>query len=75
MPPGRRRLVVERAADVDAGTVQHMGVNHGGSDVLVAEQFLNGTNVIPVFKQVRGEAVSPRKSYTHAVGVIGFLLR
>ena len=60
---------------MDAGTVQHMGVNHGGSDVFVTEQFLNGTNVAPVFKQVRGEAVPPRKSYAHAVGVIGFLLR
>ena len=70
-----RRWLVERAADVDAGTVQHMGVNHGRSDVFVAQQFLNGTNVVPVFKQVRSEAVPPRKSYAHAVGVIGFLLR
>src|SRR2546429_9122541 len=35
-----------------------MGVNHGGRDVFVAEQLLNRTDVVAVFKQMRGEAVS-----------------
>lgn len=60
---------------MDAGTVQHMRVNHGGSDIFVTEQLLNRTNIVAVFKQMGGETVSPRKSYAHAVGVIGFLLR
>jgi hypothetical protein len=34
-----------------------MGVNHRCSDVFVTEQLLNRTNVIAVFKQMRGEAV------------------
>ena len=43
---------------MDAGAVQDMGVNHGGRDVFVAEQLLNRTDVVAVFKQMRGEAVS-----------------
>src|SRR5262252_242604 len=35
-----------------------MGVNHRRSDVFVTEQLLNRTNVIAVFKQMCGEAVS-----------------
>ena len=41
-----------------AGTVQHMGVNHCGSDVFVTEELLNGTDVVSGFKQMGGETVS-----------------
>ena len=34
-----------------------MRVNHSGRYVLVAEQFLNSSDVVPVFEQMRGEAV------------------
>lgn len=34
-----------------------MRVNHGGADVGVSEQFLDGADVLAVFQQVRGEAV------------------
>ena len=60
---------------MEAGAVQHMRVNHRSGDVFVAEQFLNGANIVSVFKQMRRETVSPRKCYAHAVGVRGFLLR
>ena len=50
-----------------------MDVNHRGSDVFVTEQLLNRTDVVAVFKQMRGEAVAPRKSYAHAVGLSGSL--
>ena len=43
---------------MDAGTVQHMRINHCGSDVFVSKQFLNATDVVPVLQQMRGEAVS-----------------
>src|SRR5215469_4471513 len=43
---------------MSAGTVEHVGVNHRRSDVFVTEQLLNRTNVIAVFKQMCGEAVS-----------------
>jgi len=35
----------------------HMGVDHGGVDVFVTEEFLHCSQVIAVFKQVRGKAV------------------
>lgn len=41
---------VGRAADVEWVTVQHMGVDHGGSDVVVAEQFLNRADILATFE-------------------------
>ena len=41
---------VGRAADAEWATVQHMGVDHGGSDVVVAEQFLNRADVMATFE-------------------------
>lgn len=35
-----------------------MGVDHGRADVLVSEKLLDGTNVVPRLKQMRGEGVS-----------------
>ena len=34
-----------------------MGVDHGGFDILVPQQFLDGADVIAVFQQVGGETV------------------
>ena len=34
-----------------------MRVNHRGADVSVAQEFLDGPNVIPVFQEVGGKAV------------------
>lgn len=58
-------LGVEGAADGDATLVEHVGVDHGGFDVFVAEQLLHGADVpsawlrvnSAVFEQVGGEAV------------------
>ena len=41
---------VGRAADAEWATVQHMCVDHGGSDVVVAEQFLNCADVMATFE-------------------------
>jgi hypothetical protein len=60
---------------MQAGPIQNVRVKHGGGDVLVTEQLLHGSNVVSVLEQMCRKAVSPRKSYPHAVGVIGFLLR
>ena len=35
-----------------------MGVDHGGFDILVSKQFLNGPNVVALLEQVRGRAVT-----------------
>jgi len=66
---------MKRAADVDAGTVQHMCVNHCGRDVLVTEQFLHSANIIAILHRMCSETVPPRKSYAHAVGLIGLFFR
>ena len=44
-----------------------MSVNHGGGDVFVAEEFLDGANIIALFQQVRSETVPERV----AVGGLG----
>jgi len=46
---------IKRAADMQTGPIQHMRINHCGSDVFVPEQFLNATDVVPAFKQMRGD--------------------
>jgi len=50
--------VVERTAHPKPGFVQDMCINHGGRNVLVAEQLLDCPDVLPVFKQMGGEAVT-----------------
>jgi len=48
---------IQGAADGDAA-VEDVGVDHCRADVLVAEQFLDGADVVPVQQQVRGEAMA-----------------
>ena len=38
----------------EGAPVQHMGVDHGGAHVTVAEQFLDGAYVCPSLQQVGG---------------------
>jgi len=40
-----------------ATTLQHVGVDHGRLDVLVAQQLLDGADVVMVFQQMGGEGV------------------
>lgn len=35
-----------------------MGVDHGGFDVAVAEEFLDGADVVAVFDEVGGEGMA-----------------
>jgi hypothetical protein len=37
-----------------------VGVNHSRANVLVAEQFLHGADVVPIGQQVRGERMPER---------------
>ena len=48
---------IQRARHSPAPFVEDMRVNHRGLDAGVSEQFLNGSDVIAVFEQVRGEGV------------------
>ena len=42
--------VVERAADAEAAAVEDVGVNHGGGNIAMAEQFLDCSNVVACFQ-------------------------
>ena len=35
-----------------------MGVSHGGGDIFVTKQVLNRSNVVAVYKKMRGKAVA-----------------
>jgi hypothetical protein len=48
---------IKGASDVEAGLVEDVGVDLGGGDILVTEQFLDGPDVVMVFQEVGGEAV------------------
>ena len=40
--------------------VHHMRIDHGGTNIAVAEQLLNGADVVAVFQQMRGETMAQR---------------
>lgn len=41
-----------------AASVQDMGIDHGRADILVPKEFLDGSDVIACFKQMRGKGMS-----------------
>ena len=49
--------LVERAVDAEGAAVEDVGVDHGGGDVAVAEELLDGADVVAGFEQVSREAV------------------
>ena len=57
---GGRRLLVERTSDGEAAAMEHMGVDHRCFEVLVAEQILDGADVVSILEEVGGEAMAER---------------
>ena len=49
--------MVNGAAHAEAGAIADVGVNHRGRDILVAEEFLDGTNIITVLQQMGSKTV------------------
>ena len=49
---------VKRGFDGEAAALEDVGVDHGGFDILVAEQFLDGADVVAILQKVGGEAVT-----------------
>jgi hypothetical protein len=45
-------LTIQGATDGQATAFDDVGVDHGGGDIFVAEQVLDGADVITGFKQV-----------------------
>lgn len=60
------RVIVPTAGSKDVGRTpyphraptQYVGIDHGRTDILVAQQFLHRPDVSPRFKQVRRKAVT-----------------
>ena len=42
--------LIQRAADGEAAAIQNVRINHGGLDIFVAEEFLDGANIVTRFK-------------------------
>ena len=48
---------IERAANGHGTAIEDVGVDHGGLDVFMAEQFLDCSNIVPILQQMGGKAV------------------
>ena len=59
-PNAESKWLVERTPHTDSGSIEHMGVDHRGSDVFMAQQFLHGANIVAVFEEMRCEGMSER---------------
>ena len=51
-------LWIERATHALSTTLKDMGIDHGGTNILVSQEFLNGANVIAIFQQVGGKRMA-----------------
>jgi hypothetical protein len=49
---------IERAAYAQTAAVEHVGVDHRGFDIAMAEKLLDGADVVAILQQMGGEAVA-----------------
>jgi hypothetical protein len=54
------RSAVEGAADGSCAAVEDVGVNHRGGDVVVAEELLDGADVVTGLEEMGGKGMSER---------------
>jgi len=52
------QLAIEGAAHGQGASVEDVGVDHGCPHVLMSEEFLHGSDIVAIFKEVRGEAMA-----------------
>jgi hypothetical protein len=50
-------LWIEGTTHALSATLKDMRLDHGGADALVAQEFLNGANIIAIFQQMGREAM------------------
>jgi len=55
---GRKLKAVQRTEHPMAAAIQHMGINHGGGDIGVTQELLDGADVVAAFQQMGGKAVT-----------------
>ena len=56
----RALQAIKRTANAGRTHITDVRVDHGRADVMMAEQFLNGANIMASFEQVGGEAMPKR---------------
>ena len=49
---------IERTAHPLPTALEHMRIDHGSTDILVAEEFLHGANVIAIFQEMGSETMT-----------------
>ena len=49
---------VKWAMDPTSSTLQHMGIDHGGTHVLVPQEFLHRTDIVTVLQKMRRQTVA-----------------
>jgi len=59
---------VHRTLHAERASVHHVQINHRRPDAPMAEEFLYCANVVPIFEEMRGEAVSPHHVRAEALG-------
>ncbi len=60
MSPAFFSLWVQRAAYRFAAPLEYVCIDHGGTDIFMAEQLLHSTNIVAVLQQVGGKAMPAR---------------
>jgi hypothetical protein len=65
---------VQWAAHRLGTTVEHVGVDHGGLDILVTEELLDSPDIVTILKQMGGEAVAEGVG-SYRLGDAGLLRR
>ena len=49
---------IKQANDTTTAAIENMGVDHRGFDIFVAEEFLDGADVVAALQEVGGEGVA-----------------
>ena len=53
-----RSQAIERALHATATTINDVGVNHRGRDILVSQQFLDCADIVAILNEMRREAMT-----------------
>src|SRR5512139_1445323 len=59
-PAARTKQAIGWALHAVTTAVEHMGVDHGGLHIAMAQKFLHGADVIACLQQLRGKAMPQR---------------
>jgi hypothetical protein len=51
-------LPIQRRFNSESATLENVGIDHGGFDILVSKEFLNCADIVAVLQEVGGEAVA-----------------